>query len=74
MEQASEREAGLGGARPLLHHGHSAFTIVLLRVTAFLPFIFLATQVRLRDTAAARVELEFQILRVAEHQEIKGGA
>ena len=32
-----------------------------------LPFISLATPVRFRDTAAARVQLLFQILRVAEH-------
>ena len=47
MEQASEIEAGQGGARPLLHHGHSAFTIFSppCHRLFFLPFISLATQV-----------------------------
>ena len=52
----------------------------LLRVTAC-PSFYISSNTSsfqrhssLRDTAAARVQLLFQILRVAEHLEIKGGA
>ena len=41
MEQASEREAGQGGARSLLLHGHSSFTTF---------------SVRFRDTAASETQ------------------
>ena len=56
-----------------IHHLFSSVSPLVL------PFISLATPVcfrdtSLRDTAAARVQLLFQILRVAEHLVIKEGA
>ena len=66
-----------------IHHLFSSMSLLVF------PFISLATPVRdtaasetqqpqrhssLRDTAAARDQLLFQILCVAEHLEIKGGA
>ena len=53
MEQASEREAGQGGTRSLLHHGHHLFSSVSPLV---LPFIYLATPVPFRDTAASETQ------------------
>ena len=53
MEQVSEREAGQGGARSLLHHGHHLFSSVSPLV---LPFIYLATPVPFRNTAASETQ------------------
>ena len=62
MEQVSEREPGQGSARSLLHHGYSIHPFFSSVSPLVVPFISLATSVRFRDTAAARVQLFFSNL------------